>query len=48
MMSPELTVSPTFINQLESVPSSIVGERAGILSSIAMMYAGLLVAIKFC
>ena len=36
MMSPERTVSPTLISHLASVPSSIVGDSAGILISIAM------------
>jgi hypothetical protein len=35
-MSPEATVSPSFTSHFASVPSSIVGESAGILSSIGM------------
>ncbi len=38
-MSPDLTSSPSFTSHLASVPSSIVGERAGILSSIGMAAA---------
>ena len=34
--SPDLTVSPSLTSHLASVPSSIVGDRAGILSSIGM------------
>jgi hypothetical protein len=34
--SPDETVSPSFTSHLASVPSSMVGERAGILSSIGM------------
>jgi hypothetical protein len=34
--SPDLTSSPSLTSHLASVPSSIVGERAGILSSIGM------------
>ena len=36
MMSPDLTVSPSFTSHLASVPSSIVGDSAGILISIGM------------
>ena len=35
-MSPDATLSPSFTSHLASVPSSIVGERAGILSSMGM------------
>ena len=35
-MSPDLTSSPSLTSHLASVPSSIVGDRAGILSSIAI------------
>ena len=35
-MSPEETVSPSFTSHLASVPSSIVGDRAGIRTSVAM------------
>ena len=35
-MSPDATVSPSFTSHLASVPSSIVGDKAGILSSIDM------------
>ena len=35
-ISPDLTVSPALTSHLASVPSSIVGESAGILSSIAI------------
>src|SRR3546814_4368769 len=34
--SPDLTVSPSFTSHLARVPSSIVGERAGIFNSIGM------------
>ena len=34
--SPDFTTSPTLTSHLASVPSSIVGERAGILSSIGI------------
>ncbi len=33
---PDLTVSPTFTSHFASVPSSIVGERAGIRTCVAM------------
>ena len=36
MMSPDETVSPTFTSHLASVPSSIVGESAGILIGVGM------------
>ncbi len=36
MMSPDKTLSPTLISHFASVPSSIVGERAGILIAIGM------------
>jgi hypothetical protein len=36
-MSPLDTVSPSLTSHLANVPSSIVGDKAGILSSIAMM-----------
>ena len=36
MMSPALTVSPGFTSHLASVPSSMVGERAGILIGVGM------------
>ena len=35
-MSPDFTLSPSFTSHLASVPSSIVGESAGILSSMGM------------
>ena len=35
-MSPEVTLSPSLTSHLASVPSSMVGESAGILSSIAI------------
>jgi hypothetical protein len=35
-MVPEVTVSPSFTSHLASVPSSMVGERAGIFSSIGI------------
>ena len=35
-MSPDFTLSPSLTSHLASVPSSIVGDRAGILSSIGM------------
>ena len=34
--SPDLTASPTFTSHLASVPSSIVGDKAGILSSMGI------------
>ena len=36
MMSPEETASPTLTSHLAKVPSSIVGDRAGIFNSMAM------------
>jgi hypothetical protein len=39
-MSPDATVSPSFTSHLASVPSSIVGDKAGILSSIDMVTLG--------
>src|SRR3546814_19513904 len=36
MMSPDLTVSPSLTSHLASEPSSIVGDSAGILISIAI------------
>src|SRR3546814_7817850 len=36
-MSPDLTSSPSLTSHLASVPSSIVGERAGILSSMGIV-----------
>ena len=36
MMSPDFTWSPSLTSHLASVPSSMVGERAGILRSIAI------------
>ena len=38
-ISPDLTLSPSLTNHLASVPSSIVGESAGIFSSIAINIA---------
>ena len=35
-MSPDFTSSPSFTSHLASVPSSMVGDKAGILSSIGM------------
>jgi hypothetical protein len=35
-MSPDLTLSPSLTSHLASVPSSIVGDRAGIRISVAM------------
>src|SRR5690606_22884396 len=35
-MSPDFTVSPSFTSHLARVPSSIVGDSAGIFSSIAI------------
>ena len=40
MMSPEATLSPTLTSHLASVPSSMVGESAGILISIGMVASG--------
>ncbi len=40
MMSPAETLSPTFTSHLARVPSSIVGESAGILMAIGMGEAG--------
>jgi hypothetical protein len=40
-MSPDDTVSPSLTSHLASVPSSIVGDRAGIFSSIDMGFPGL-------
>ena len=39
MMSPDFTVSPSFFSHLESVPSSMVGDRAGIRMSTDMYQA---------
>ena len=39
MMSPDLTVSPSFTSHLASVPSSIVGESAGIRISVGISLA---------
>jgi len=36
MMSPAATVSPTFTSHLASVPSSMVGESAGILIAMGI------------
>src|ERR1700712_5283715 len=38
MTSPEVTLSPSFFSHLESVPSSIVGERAGIRILIGIKF----------
>ena len=38
MMSPEATVSPSLTSHLASVPSSMVGERAGMRILIAMCF----------
>ena len=35
-ISPDLTLSPSFTSHLASVPSSMVGDKAGILSSIGI------------
>jgi hypothetical protein len=40
--SPDCTVSPSFTSHLASVPSSMVGESAGILISIDIGYATVL------
>jgi hypothetical protein len=40
MMSPEETLSPTFTSHLARVPSSMVGESAGILIAIGMAWFG--------
>ena len=36
MMSPDLTASPSFFSHFASVPSSMVGDRAGIRISVAI------------
>ena len=41
IMSPETTVSPTLTSHLASLPSSMVGERAGILMAMGMAWAAL-------
>ena len=36
MMSPDLTVSPSFLSHLARLPFSIVGDSAGIRTSVGM------------